>query len=187
MRTYQTKLIALLAVATLFVIGALVSSRQAVADASKDVVISAPLPLPVTGNITDADNPDRQPFQKDLGPTLQDTQSGAEVVVAVQSGKRLVLTYVSAQIQLPPGQMPSAQIACQDLVSNQVVAHVLPFTLSMSPVNLGAHPTDAQWVLQAPFQCYASGASALHLNILRNATAGSRDAHWGITGHLVTP
>src|SRR5438309_2003058 len=99
--------------AALAISGALMNSRPAVADSSKDVVVT-PLPLPVTGTLAvtqsgswtvgSRDSEARQPYlARRSAPDLaagNDCSPGGECQVhfpAIPAGKRLVIQYVSAR------------------------------------------------------------------------------------------
>jgi len=99
--------------AALAIGGVLINSRAAVADSTKDVVVT-PLPLPVTGTLAVTqsgpwtaglrDSEARQPFlARQSAPNISagnDCSAGGQCQVhfpAILAGKRLVIQYVSAR------------------------------------------------------------------------------------------
>jgi len=172
-------------VAILAIAGALMSSKSAVADASKDVVVT-PLPLPViiSGNSnanavwTRSVNDGVQPVQAKASIGLFPGQPFSADVVLYNVGpnRRLVMEYASAICALPAGQAISLSFmtTAGGIVDNHVLQSSFP-----APPGANANSSIGQ-----PVRFYADPGTSVISYITRTDTSGSASCNLEFSGYL---
>ncbi len=179
--------------AALAISGAIMNSRPAVADTSKDVVVT-PLPLPVSGTLAVTqsgswtvglrDSEARQPYlAQRSAPDLaagNDCSVGGECQVhfpAIPAGKRLVIRYVSARYTSGAGnKMYSASLL---LPGGQIFLQA-PYAIPPNP------SLAATWTItsQAAHATVEAGQT-LTIESESNAYTAGDHLNIAVTGYLV--
>jgi hypothetical protein len=135
------------------------------------VTNAADAPVPTR----DADNPARQQFNRMVHIGIPSGSAAGSALVDIPQSKYLVITHVSGQAELAPGQHPLFQLQFATF------DHFLPFELAVSP---GA-PFRDLWVLSEPLEVVYGPASHVTANLSRIDTGGPVDADVTVSGYLV--
>jgi hypothetical protein len=121
--------------------------------------------------VRDLDNPARQPYQA----IASATSTTPVLITTVPSGKRLVIEYISALMNVPSGRLAFSLLAIQE-GATLVFGHRLVLTKIGTP----APDIDAYEVSQ-PFRMYLNAGQTLSLTLLTSNSSLSVF----ITGHYV--
>jgi len=207
MRTLKHGVTAIAALALFGVAASLISPERASAQRggppTTQVEIVAPVPVPISGNVTvtgtpsvvvannatnpvrirNVDNPVQQAVTFSTEVTVADGSFG-EVnlnAFAVPAGKRLVLEYVSGHASLQPGQKP--------LVGMITALNFSGFLHNLTAVPQGdfsaisARPEE--FTINQPLRLYSDGGFSLGIQLTRNASAGLALLQLTFSGYLV--
>jgi hypothetical protein len=179
MRTFQKKLIAILAVSILGIVASVFSSRQAAAQGGPNVHIASPLPLPVRNVDTPPQSPPVQfnlcfgsAFNQDCGPTPSS--------YLVPAGKRLVVEYVAGHCSVGTAVPINAFAAMQASLGGASVSFFFPLVPELQ--STGAPLYD--WAQHT--QIFADGGTQLTLFSGSQVSAISPLCRAAVSGHLTT-
>jgi hypothetical protein len=123
----------------------------------------------------DTENPARQQFNDMVHIEIPSGSASGSGQFQLPQGKYLVITHVSGQAELDPGQHPLLQLQFATF------KHFLPFTLVVSP---GAPYRDL-WQLSEALDVIYGPASHVTAYLSRIDTAGAADADVTLSGYLV--
>ena len=155
-------------------VAALTLSVATLAAPAEVVVVNEPAkPVPVSINET-------QPFQAAAGTTQLSGNAGSLTLATVPAGKRLVIEYVSAGGQVPPGQFVELFNISTATDFNGTVVHDL-IVLSQPPAFNGDSVARACQQLRL----YASSGTTVRVFFRRSSPAGTASFHATISGYLV--
>ena len=200
MNTLTRNITGVAIVAIFAISGTLMSSRSAVADTSKDVVVT-PLPLPVsitgtpgvnisslpavnlngnssasgiwTRNVNDA----VQPIQVNLPVDLLAGQfPSSDVIYSVPANRRLVIEYASAGCSIPAGQAIAVSF-----VTGLGGSYTYPALQSSFPAPPGAKPYTATG---HPVRLYADPGTNVGYSLARTDASGVASCGVQFSGYL---
>ena len=192
MNSIGTYLLATTGLAALAVTGSIMSSRSAIADTSKDVVVT-PLPLPVTvtgtptvalsGNSSAAgiwtrNVNDAQPVHSHVSVSMTNLQpaSADTLLYTVPAGRRLVIEYASAECSLPAGEAISLLFFAT--LNGATVIHD---TQLSSPAPVG---NSTRAALGQSIRLYADPGTNVFTSVVRTDTTGLAGCNVQTVGYL---
>lgn len=163
--------------AILIAVGTALTSRPVNADATKQVEISSPLPLPVnlTGSVPLFTVPlaPVEPFQRELFVTIADATTGGLNSFNVENGKRVVIEHIAGVMFLPAGQFVRVAQVRTDFGAS--------FYLNVNKV---PDQTDDVYTFNTPMKMYAD--QNVELSVSRApASAGSALCVLSVSGYQV--
>jgi hypothetical protein len=170
--------------AILVVSAALLTSRNVVADSSKDVIVG-PLPLPVVvnGNSSTAGlwirsvNDAVEPVQARANLIVPPGSHGQGLVLYnVPAGKRLVIEYGNAFCTLPAGQAITLEFET-GLNGSSAIHHLQ----SSPPAPFGSNPSTAA---SQAVRLYADPGTQLTSFVVRTDTSGTASCVVQLSGYL---
>jgi hypothetical protein len=141
-------------------------------------VVNTPLPVEITNT------PATEPVQHKCVCVITSGTAIATDTVAVPSGRRLVIEFVSVRTILPTGQTPEVQIftGTGGLPSGTTsMGHSI--ALPVTPIPSGA--SDVYHASQ-PVRLYADPGSDVTIHVARFQTTGTATFEVTFSGHLVT-
>lgn len=166
-------LIAALFIYGLIVLSLTVATPGAVADAVKGVVGDK-----ATANqmgVTRADNPARQPFQREVFTSSFNT---ILPVFTVPAGQRLIVDFVSAEAIVPRGQMVNGVFVCV-----QANANLSRFCHVIGATSHGPSGGLDVFIAAQQMELFVDPGQELVVYTVSDTTSG--DASISLTGHLL--
>ena len=155
----------------------LVAGSVGIDPANNTVQLSSTSPL----SIRDVDNPAFQPFQKTALLTQSPGTNASSLTIAtVPAGKRLVIEFISASGQVPPGQHVESWPVMTVAPPTGGAQHEL-LVNAQPPAVIG----DALFRASQQVRLYADSGSTVQTIIRRNSGAGSATYLMTVSGYLV--
>jgi hypothetical protein len=132
--------------------------------------------------VRDVDNPVRQPFQSS-GFVSFSGQFGEEVV-AVPTGKALVIEHVTGHIVVPGGQTPPQYISVATTLGGNTADHNFPVAY-LTSAGTSTSPIDVYAVASAARLYSGAGTTSVTIRGIRTNLTGNASFSFSISGYLV--
>jgi hypothetical protein len=137
----------------------------------------APKPRQPCTAICDVNNPDKFPFQAGVTISIDTGMPIVNGIVAIPTGKRLVLEFISGQVFVPRGQKVLFSVFCR--AQDDGVFHYL------DSVPVGAFGNQDCFECGQLVRLYADPGTGVALRVERNPSAGSGSGHMSLSGHFI--
>lgn len=155
-------------------------TNQATVDADGDLQVGGTVGIDSSSPVatTSADDPGRMAFQEGGSLSFVPGQARAQFAIVVPEGKRLVITHVSGDVLLPPGQRPieiSLVVSAGGLITHSFVPTFTGTTTFLTDSDVFAFSQDTT--------IYANGQ--VNIAVDRNGAVGSASGRAAISGYLI--
>jgi hypothetical protein len=151
------------------------------------------VPLPVEGAVTvegtvptrDVDHPASQPFQHQELIGFGEGLFGGQAEFTVPEDKRLIIEFVTFELNIPTGQRPTFNWVAVSNESGNVspLRHYFPLTYQATTL-LSGRVADI-FIASSPTRLYADPGTTVQLAVRRDKDAGTGAAAVTVSGHFV--